>query len=67
MVLMLSTGSPQLVIVGNAVLTQSSIVESVKDDVEWVKAHPLITDKVKKGCQGFVFDIRSGKVERVEV
>lgn len=44
-----------------------SIVESVKGDLQWVKGHPLIRDKVKEGCQGFVYDIKTGKLERVEV
>ena len=44
-----------------------SIVESVKGDVEWVRAHPLIQDKVKEKCQGFVYDIKTGKVEKVDV
>ncbi|KAK5651432.1 hypothetical protein OQA88_12520 [Cercophora sp. LCS_1] len=45
----------------------ADIVESVKGDIEWVRAHPLIRDKVKKGRQGFVFDIESGEVQKVDV
>ena len=41
------------------------IEQSVKDDVAWVKANPMIRDELKKGCQGFVFDIKTGKVEKV--
>jgi len=43
----------------------NSIVESVKGDLEWVAAHPLIREGLKQGTQGFVFDIKSGKVEKV--
>jgi carbonic anhydrase len=40
-------------------------VESVKQDIEWVNAHPLIREELKKGCHGYVFDIKTGKVEKV--
>jgi len=45
----------------------SSLEQSVRDEVEWVRAHPLISEKVKKGVKGFVFDLTTGKVERVDV
>ncbi|KAK1757098.1 carbonic anhydrase [Echria macrotheca] len=45
----------------------TDIVESVKGDLKWVKESPLMSDQVKKGAQGFVFDIKTGKVEKVEV
>ncbi|KAK0737942.1 carbonic anhydrase [Schizothecium vesticola] len=41
--------------------------EGVRGDVKWVRAHPLITEKLKKGTQGFVFDIESGKVRKIDV
>ena len=44
-----------------------SLDEGVRDNIKWVRAHPLITEKLKKGTQGFVFDIESGKVRKVEV
>lgn len=44
-----------------------SLDEGVRGDVKWVRDSPLITEKLKKGTQGFVFDIESGKVRRVEV
>jgi carbonic anhydrase len=44
-----------------------SLEEGVRGDVRWVRAHPLITEKLKKGTQGFVFDIESGKVRKVDV
>ena len=31
-----------------------------------MNAHPLIREGLKKGTRGYVFDIKSGKVERVE-
>lgn len=41
--------------------------ESVKTDLEWVRANPLIREGLKKGFQGFIFDIKTGKVEKVEM
>ncbi|KAK3350235.1 carbonic anhydrase [Lasiosphaeria hispida] len=38
--------------------------ESVRSDVEWVHANPLIRKELKQGCQGFMFDLVSGKVEK---
>ena len=38
----------------------------MRDEVEWVRAHPLVSDKVKKGCKGFVFDLKTGKVAEVD-
>ena len=43
-----------------------SLEESVREDVAWVNAHPLIREGLKKGTRGFVFDIKNGKVERVK-
>jgi carbonic anhydrase len=43
-----------------------SMQQSVKDDLEWVRANPLIREDLKKGCKGFMFDIKTGKVENVE-
>ncbi|KAK0705954.1 carbonic anhydrase [Lasiosphaeria miniovina] len=45
----------------------ADLVESVKGDVAWVRAHPLISDRLKQGCQGFVFDIKTGEIEKVNV
>ena len=49
------------------VLTKSSVEESVKSDVEWFRANPLIREELKQGCQGFVLDSQTGKVRRVDV
>jgi carbonic anhydrase len=38
----------------------------VRSDLEWVRANPLIRDELKQGFQGFVFDIKTGKVEKVD-
>ncbi|KAK0707323.1 carbonic anhydrase [Lasiosphaeris hirsuta] len=43
----------------------TNMEESVKTDVEWVHANPLIREELKQGCQGFMFDLVSGKVEKV--
>ena len=43
----------------------TSLEESVRADVEWAKAHPLIREELKKGIQGFVFDIETGEVRKV--
>ncbi len=40
--------------------------QSVKDDLEWVRASPLIRGELKQGFQGFIFDIKTGKVEKVD-
>ncbi|KAK1834019.1 carbonic anhydrase [Podospora conica] len=45
----------------------ANLEDGVRADVEWVRAHPLITEKLKKGTQGFVFDIESGEVRKVDV
>lgn len=42
-----------------------SVEESVKEDVEWFRANPLVRDKIKKGCRGYVLDSQTGKVQRV--
>ncbi|KAF7560388.1 hypothetical protein G7046_g3752 [Stylonectria norvegica] len=38
---------------------------SVKSDLEWVRASPLIREELKPGIQGFMFDIKTGLVKRV--
>lgn len=40
--------------------------ESVKSDLEWVRANPLIRDELKEAFQGFIFDIKSGEVTKVD-
>ncbi|ERT01698.1 carbonic anhydrase [Sporothrix schenckii 1099-18] len=44
----------------------TDIEESVKGDLEWVRTTPFIRDELKKGTQGFVFDIKTGAVTKVE-
>ncbi|KAJ9656230.1 hypothetical protein H2198_005081 [Neophaeococcomyces mojaviensis] len=41
------------------------IKESVKDDLDWLRENPLIREELKKGCKGFVLDIKTGKVAEV--
>ncbi|KAK0654966.1 carbonic anhydrase [Cercophora newfieldiana] len=43
----------------------ADLEESVREDVAWVHAHPTIREGLKKGTQGYVFDIKTGKVEKV--
>lgn len=43
-----------------------SIEASVKGDLEWVRTTPLIREGLKKGTQGFVFDIKTGLLTKVE-
>lgn len=62
----LSLGVLQL-LVGVMLTTAHSMVESVKGDLQWVKAHPLIRQQVKDNCQGFVYDIKTGKLDKVEI
>ena len=40
---------------------------TAKDNIEWVRAHPVIRDALKKSTRAFVFDIKSGKVDEVIV
>lgn len=38
----------------------------MQSDLEWVRANALIRDELEQGFQGFVFDIKTGKVEKVD-
>jgi carbonic anhydrase len=40
---------------------------TAKDNVEWVRAQPVLRDELKKNTRAFVFDIKTGKVEEVVV
>ena len=42
-----------------------SIAESVKDDVELVQRDELLSETLRKGTKGFVFDIKTGVVNEV--
>ncbi|KAM7196553.1 Carbonic anhydrase [Rhypophila sp. PSN 637] len=42
----------------------TDVEQSVKEDVEWLRAHPLLRDELRKGVHGFVFDLKTGKVEQ---
>lgn len=46
--------------------TTNSMKESVKGDLEWIRASPFIREELKKGCHGFVFDLKTGELEKVE-
>ena len=43
----------------------ASLEESVREDIAWVHAQPLIREGLKQATQGYVFDIKSGKVTKV--
>ncbi|CAK7244222.1 MAG: hypothetical protein STHCBS139747_005758 [Sporothrix thermara] len=47
-------------------LTDTSIEASVKSDLEWVRKTPFIRGGLKKRTQGFVFDIKTGTLTKVE-
>jgi hypothetical protein len=40
---------------------------TAKDNVEWVRAQPLLRDELKKNTRAFVFDIKSGHVDEIIV
>lgn len=42
-----------------------SITESVKEDVAIVQRDELLSDTLRKGTKGFVFDIKTGAVNEV--
>ncbi|KAL1889893.1 hypothetical protein Sste5346_008618 [Sporothrix stenoceras] len=48
------------------VWSNADIEASVKGDLEWVRTTPLIREELKKGTQGFVFDIKTGLLTKVE-
>lgn len=41
-------------------------VDSVRGDLAWVNSSQLIRDELKKACRGFLFDIKTGKVQEVK-
>ncbi|KAH7137355.1 carbonic anhydrase [Dactylonectria estremocensis] len=43
----------------------ADIEKSVKEDLAWVRTHPMIREQLKGGCQGFVFDIKTGELKKV--
>ncbi|KAM7206143.1 Carbonic anhydrase [Naviculisporaceae sp. PSN 640] len=42
----------------------TDVAESAKEQVEWLRAHPLVREELKSGIHGFVFDLKTGKVEQ---
>ncbi|CAK7221130.1 hypothetical protein SBRCBS47491_004422 [Sporothrix bragantina] len=46
--------------------SNTDIEASVKGDLEWVRNTPFIRDGLKKGTKGYVFDIKTGLVTKVE-
>ncbi|KAI9701352.1 MAG: hypothetical protein M1820_006574 [Bogoriella megaspora] len=43
------------------------LANSVKDDVKFVKQHPLVRKTLADGSVGFTYDIKTGKLTPVEV
>ncbi|KUL83906.1 hypothetical protein ZTR_06851 [Talaromyces verruculosus] len=43
------------------------VEESLKRDLQWVQENPLLRDALKQATQGFIFDLKTGRVEKVEV
>lgn len=43
-----------------------SIEESVQADMAWVQNSPVLREELRKNVQGFVYDIKTGLVTRVE-
>ncbi|KAK3370616.1 carbonic anhydrase [Podospora didyma] len=41
--------------------------DTARDNIEWVRAQPVIRDELKKNTRGFVFDIKSGNVKEIVV
>lgn len=46
-------------------MTLNSVEHSVKDDVEFLKGSPLLREELKQNIQGFVFDIKTGKLKEI--
>lgn len=46
-------------------MTSNSVEHSVRDDVEFLKGSPLLREELKKNIQGFVFDVKTGKLEEI--
>lgn len=41
------------------------MAESVKGDLEWLRANQVIRDELKNTARGFLFDIKTGKAEEI--
>ena len=44
-----------------------SVEQAVADDAKKVRENVYITDTLKKGTKGFVFDVKTGEVKEVPV
>jgi carbonic anhydrase len=42
------------------------MAESVKEDLKWLRAHEVIRDQLRNNARGFLFDIKTGKVEEIK-
>jgi len=43
-----------------------SLEESVKQNIKFVKESPYIRKELRESAQGFLFDIKTGKVNKIE-
>jgi carbonic anhydrase len=43
-----------------------SLEKSIRDNLKFVRESPLITERLKSGCVGLIFDLKSGKLTRVD-
>ncbi|KAH7034515.1 uncharacterized protein B0I36DRAFT_284622 [Microdochium trichocladiopsis] len=45
----------------------TDMAASVKGDLEWLRATPLIRDELKLNARGFLFDIQTGEAEEIKL
>jgi carbonic anhydrase len=43
----------------------SSLKQSLKDDVAFLKSTPYIRDEIKSRVRGFLYDIKTGSLEEI--
>jgi carbonic anhydrase len=43
-----------------------SLEESVREDLAWLRSSPFIKKELAERTHGFIYDIKSGKVNKVE-
>lgn len=44
----------------------SSIDEAVRADIEWLKKQSLMRKELKERIHGYIFDIKTGKLQHVK-
>lgn len=43
------------------------MTDSVKVDLEWLRANKVIRDELKNTARGFLYDIKTGKAEEIKL